>query len=92
MYSNWEDEIIAGIIDFEKKLQEMSKEKQKHGELLRQYYSQHGQDPETAIPQKAYLEKLGLSYVAERLEKECPYPEWDGPPLWPLNKYLNFRS
>ena len=72
--------------------EQMSKEKQKHGELLRQYYSQHGQDPETAIPQKAYLEKLGLSYVAERLEKEGPYPEWDGPPLWPLNKYLNFRS
>ncbi len=67
--------------------EQMLKQKQKHRELLQQYYRQHGQHLKTGIPKKEYLEKMGLFYVAEKLEREGPYLEWDGPPLWPLDKY-----
>jgi hypothetical protein len=47
----------------------------------------HGYDAETGIPTRERLEQLGLKKVADELEVHAPYPEWDGPPLWPLEKH-----
>jgi len=55
--------------------------------MLDKYYIAHGYDLETGIPTRKTLEDLGLEYVAEELESHGPYPKWDGPPLWPLDKY-----
>ncbi len=62
-------------------------EREKHAEMLTEYYRVHGYDPETGIPTRERLERLGLKYVADELEAQGPYPQWDGPPLWPLNEY-----
>jgi len=62
-------------------------EREKHAEMLMEYYRVHGYDPETGIPTRERLERLGLKYVADELESHGPYPEWDGPPLWPLREY-----
>lgn len=39
------------------------------------------------IPARERLESLGLKYVADELEAHGPYPDWDGAPLWPLERY-----
>ena len=62
-------------------------ELRKHAEMLTEYYRVHGYDLETGIPTRERLECLGLQYVADELEAHGPYPKWDGPPLWPLDKY-----
>jgi len=46
-----------------------------------------GYDPETGAPTRETLERLNLKEVADELETNMPYPDWDGPPLWPLDKY-----
>jgi aldehyde:ferredoxin oxidoreductase len=56
-------------------------------EMLNRYYSQRGWDVATGIPSYQKLEQLGLDYVAEEFRRNLPYPEWNGPPLWPLDKY-----
>jgi hypothetical protein len=43
--------------------------------------------PETGIPTRGWLEHTGLKYVADELDAQCPYPEWEGPLLWSLNRY-----
>ena len=55
--------------------------------MLTEYYRVHGYDLETGIPTRERLERLGLKYVADELEAHGSYPKWDGPPLWPLDKY-----
>ena len=56
-------------------------------QLLDNYYEHMNWDLETGLPTRAKLEQLRLDYVAEELEKESPYPAWEGPKLWPLEKY-----
>jgi len=62
-------------------------EVKKHYEMLTDYYRVHGYDLKTGIPTRERLESLGLKYIADELEAHSPYKEWDGPPLWPLDKY-----
>ena len=57
------------------------------GKALDNYLRLRGWDVKTGIPTRKKLEELGLSYVADELEAGMPYPEWNGPPLWPLEKY-----
>ena len=59
----------------------------KHAGMLIEYYRVHGYDPETGIPTRERLERLGLKYVADELKAHGPYPQWDGPSPWPLDKY-----
>lgn len=65
---------------------EAEEEVKNHEQLLSQYYAMRGWNHE-GIPTRAALEQLGLNYVADELEGHMSYPDWDGPPLWPLNKY-----
>jgi aldehyde:ferredoxin oxidoreductase len=58
-----------------------------HDKMLTEYYQMHGYDPETGIPTRKRLESLGLKYVADEFEAHGPYPDWDGPPLWPPLEY-----
>lgn len=62
-------------------------EVKKHYEMLTNYYRVHGYDLKTGIPTRERLESLGLKYIADELEVHSPYQEWDGPLLWPLDKY-----
>jgi len=55
--------------------------------MLNNYYILRGWNVKTGVPTRKKLEGLGLGYVADELEAGIPYPEWDGPPLWPLEKY-----
>ena len=63
------------------------KELQEHGEMLTEYYRVHGCDLETGIPTRERLKSLGLKQVAAELEAHGQYSDWDGPPLWSLDKY-----
>jgi aldehyde:ferredoxin oxidoreductase len=62
-------------------------ELKKHAAMLTEYYRVHGYDARAGIPTRERLERLGLKYVADELGAHGPYPEWDGPPLWPLDRY-----
>jgi aldehyde:ferredoxin oxidoreductase len=62
-------------------------ELKKHLGMLDAYYEAHGYDRETGIPTRKTLEQLGLKFAADELETQGPYPKWEGPPLWPLDKY-----
>ena len=62
-------------------------ERQKHAEMLDAYYKAHECDVKTGCPTPGKLKRLGLQKVSDILEQERPYPEWDGPPLWPLSRY-----
>lgn len=55
--------------------------------MLNRYYRLRGWDLKTGIPSRSKLIELGLDYVADELAANTPYPEWDGPVLWSLNKY-----
>lgn len=59
---------------------------------LEDYYKARGWDIETGIPTKAKLKEMRLSDVAEELEADKPYKPWEGPPLWPLDKYPSGRK
>ncbi len=59
----------------------------KHAEMLNEYYGVHGCDPETGIPTREHLLNLGLNFVADELGSHGQYQEWDGPPLWSLDRY-----
>lgn len=62
-------------------------EQKEHEKMLTEYYKLRGWDVKTGIPKRETLEQFGLKYVADEIEEHAPYPEWDGPPLWPLDKY-----
>ncbi|MBA7677696.1 hypothetical protein ES703_85958 [subsurface metagenome] len=66
---------------------EGEQQRQKHGEMLTEYYRAHGCDIQTGIPTRQALERLNLKYVADELEAHGPYPCWSGAPLWPREKY-----
>ena len=66
---------------------EGNKELATHEKQLTEYYQMRGWDPETGIPTRATLERLGLKYVADELQRHGPYSDWQGPPFWPLDKY-----
>jgi aldehyde:ferredoxin oxidoreductase len=66
---------------------EGEEEMKNHEKLLSQYCDMRGWDWKTGAPTKSRLESLGLKYVADELESHAPYPNWDGPPYWPLEKY-----
>ncbi len=60
---------------------------EEHARMLTDYYKARGWEPENGVPTRATLEKYGLKYVADELASHGPYKEWDGPPLWALDKY-----
>ncbi|MCD6461728.1 MAG: hypothetical protein J7L61_03190, partial [Thermoplasmata archaeon] len=60
---------------------------ERHREMLREYYRIHGYDPDTGIPTRERLESLDIPEVADRLYGGMPYRSWEGPPLWPLERY-----
>jgi len=62
-------------------------ERRKHEEMLTDYFLRRGYDPETGIPTRWRLEELGLKCVANEIEAHSPYPEWEGPTLWPAEAY-----
>jgi aldehyde:ferredoxin oxidoreductase len=62
-------------------------ERERHAEMLSRYYELRGCDLETGIPTRERLLQLGLGDVADKLEADAPYAEWDGPPRWPLDRY-----
>ena len=66
---------------------EAEEELRKHEDLLSKYYEVRGWDWNTAAPTRTKLESLGLGWVADELERGMPYPDWDGPPYWPLERY-----
>jgi aldehyde:ferredoxin oxidoreductase len=66
---------------------EAEEELKNHEDLLSRYYEVRGWDWETGAPTRAKLESLGLGWVADELEAGMPYPDWDGPPYWPLERY-----
>jgi aldehyde:ferredoxin oxidoreductase len=59
----------------------------KHEKMLTEYYRRHGCDLKTGIPTREWLLCTGLEYVADELDTNGPYPEWDGPLFWSLNRY-----
>ncbi len=60
-------------------------EMEAHAKMLTKYYRVHGYDPETGIPTRERLGYLNLEYVADELEADSPYADWDGPPLAPTS-------
>ena len=66
---------------------EGEEELKEHERLLTEYYRLRGYDEKTGVPTRAKLESLGLQFVADELEKDSPYPSWNGPPLKPLGEY-----
>ena len=61
-------------------------ELKKHEKLLDSYYKLRGWDLKTGIPTRETLEKLGLKYVADEIEKHGPYPAWEEPLLGKTQK------
>ena len=70
-----------------KESEQGKEELEKHEKMLTEYYRMHGSEHETGIPTREWLERIGLKYVADELDAHDPYPEWDGPPLWSLDRY-----
>ncbi len=66
---------------------EGKKEREEHLAMVEEYYRGHGYDPSTGIPTRETLAALGIEYVGDDLEKKGPFEKWDGPRLWPLEKY-----
>ncbi|MCD6183304.1 MAG: aldehyde ferredoxin oxidoreductase, partial [Thermovirga sp.] len=66
---------------------EAQEEEAKHEKMLEAYYQLRGCDLETGLPTKETMEKLGLSQEAEKLYGSDTLENWDGPTLWPLDKY-----
>ncbi|MCD6183810.1 MAG: aldehyde ferredoxin oxidoreductase [Thermovirga sp.] len=66
---------------------EAQEEEAKHEKMLEAYYQLRGCDLETGLPTKEAMEKLGLSQEAEKLYGSDTLENWDGPTLWPLDKY-----
>jgi len=66
---------------------EAEEEKAKHDKMLDGYYKLRGCDPNTGLPQRETMERLKLEKEAERLYSEDTLDNWDGPQLWPLDKY-----
>ncbi len=50
--------------------------------MMDNYCELRGWDKETAVPTRAKLERMGLKYVADELEANMPYPDWQGPQLF----------
>ena len=66
---------------------EGKEELDRHKRMLTEYYKLRGWDLKTGIPTRETLERFGLKYVADELDAHGPYPQWDGPPFWPLGRY-----
>lgn len=60
---------------------------QAHEGLLTAYYRGRGYEPDTGVPTPALMARLGIPEVLDRTLGEGPYPEWEGPPLRPLERY-----
>jgi aldehyde:ferredoxin oxidoreductase len=58
-----------------------------HEALLTEYYRKRGYDPDTGVPTRALLSRLEIPEVYDRTAGGLPYPEWEGPPLWPVGRY-----
>ena len=68
----------------------VQEELRRHWQMVDEYLRRRGCDVETAYPKRETLEKLGIGFVADEIEGK-DFPEWDGPPLWPLDKYPSGR-
>ncbi len=62
----------------------------RHWEMVDEYLKRRGCDVETAVPKRETLRKLGIEWVADEIENK-EFPEWNGPPLWSLDKYPRGR-
>ncbi len=60
---------------------------ERHRRMIEDYYRMQGYDPMTGVPTRDRLEELDLRDAAEALAKNDLSPRWDGPPLWPLDRY-----
>jgi aldehyde:ferredoxin oxidoreductase len=60
---------------------------EKHRQMVEDYYRVQGYDHRTGVPTRERLMELSLDDAADALEDDGPYPRWDGPPLWPLDRY-----
>lgn len=58
-----------------------------HETLLSEYYRAREYDPVTGVPTGALMERLGITDVFDRTVQGLPYPEWEGPALWPADRY-----
>lgn len=58
-----------------------------HEKMLTEYYHVRGCDPEMGIPKPETLKRLGLEEVSAEMEASGGYSDWQGPSLWPLDKY-----
>jgi aldehyde:ferredoxin oxidoreductase len=58
-----------------------------HEALLTEYYRARGYDPDTGVPTRALLSRLEIPEIYDRTAVGLPYPEWEGPPLWPVGRY-----
>jgi aldehyde:ferredoxin oxidoreductase len=68
----------------------VKEEIKRHWEMVDEYLERRGCDVETTAPKRETLKKLGVEWVADEIEGK-EFPEWDGPPLWDLNKYPSGR-
>lgn len=68
------------------KTEKFRKQERRHWEMVDEYLERRGCDVETAYPKRETLERLGIGKVADAIE-EKDFPEWGGPPLWPLESY-----
>jgi len=59
---------------------------EEYDKSLDRYYSLRGWSRE-GVPTRTKLKELDLEYVADEFERNQPYPDWDGPPLWAQEKY-----
>jgi aldehyde:ferredoxin oxidoreductase len=64
-----------------------AEEEKRHQELLSEYYDARGYDQKTGAPKKQVLMESGLTSVPDTPAAETAVPSWDGPPLWPLDRY-----
>lgn len=62
-------------------------ELKEHDRMLTGYYRMHGYDLKIGIPARERLECFGLKFVADELEAQGSYPDWDGPLLLPMEGY-----
>ncbi len=62
------------------------KQVEKHNKMVDEYLRRRGFDPKTAYPLPETLKRLGLEFASEDIIGKS-YPDWEGPPLWPLDKY-----
>ncbi len=68
----------------------IKEEIKRHWGMVDEYLERRGCDVESTLPKREKLRELGIEWVADEVEGK-EFPEWDGPPLWSLDKYPSGR-